>query len=845
MSSPTTQEKLDLITRAFIRLRQKGFKLGVGELFAAQQALAGGFGETREALAETLKILWCSSPSQQSQFEPIWQSLQISSTSKSLEKTPKKEPKTATPHQQVEKPQKTVSPPSQETLAEIKTEPEVASLPVQAAPFTPVENEDRGALHEYYPISRRSMVYNWRYLRRLVPDGTLDILDIDATIERATCQGFYLSPVYRHRKRNHARLLLLVDQNGSMTPFHRFSRDLVETALYESSLQLEKANEEHRTWASQAVERFVSRFDESYRILAYHAALPLVLTPELVNYLRNEFLRKEKVPWVAEVDLLLSELCSQVGYELYAMDTHVRAYLLEQMEKDKRFGKQRMREVAQVLISYVNYLKRLNPERRKQEIEAQKLAAMVYLEDEECKAAAREIAERLLEISSGTGSKKLNQSEIRAQLARLTRITEELSRPLRKQESLLKYARLVQQILRNPDRVNSDELRDSYHVEGVELRLTDKFLPEPLAKILAVSKKKVVQLQGFPPLQDTEYESFTIVLLDGIELFTQQFEVAEIVIESEDWETFEFITAKLERKQKSARNESTIEWVIREQTGEAQRLIESLNEAVTLEMVLIPPGEFIMGAAPGEQGSSSSEQPQHKVTLQEAFLMGRYPVTQEQWQAVAALPQINRKLEAEPSGFKGNKRPVETVSWEEAKEFCDRLSRETGREYRLPTEAEWEYACRSVESDQLSVESERLTVKEWNEKYNQPFHFGETISTELANYDGEATYGEGVKGEYRRETTPVGEFPANEFGLCDMHGNVWEWCEDDWHENYEGAPTDGSAWRSEFNNIKVLRGGSWDTDPAFCRSAFRSIPTRGGRNDYISFRIACVIFKAT
>lgn len=242
MSSSTPQKQPDLITRAFITLRQKGFKLGVGELFAAQEALAGGFGETRGALAETLKILWCSSPSQQSQFDPIWQSLQVSSTTKSLEKNPKQEPITPTPHQQIEKPQKTVSPPPQETLTKIKTEPEVAPLPVQAAPFTPVENEDRGALHEYYPISRRSMVYNWRYLRRLVPDGTLDVLDIDATIERATCQGFYLSPVYRRRKRNHARLLLLVDQNGSMTPFHRFSRDLVETALYESSLQPEKVN---------------------------------------------------------------------------------------------------------------------------------------------------------------------------------------------------------------------------------------------------------------------------------------------------------------------------------------------------------------------------------------------------------------------------------------------------------------------------------------------------------------------------------------------------------------------------------------------------------------------------
>ena len=160
----------------------------------------------------------------------------------SREKTSTKESNLQTHQQKVEKQQETSSPSPQETLTEIKPEPEVASLPIQAAPFTPVENEDNAALHEYYPISRRSMVYNWRYLRRLVPDGILDVLDINATIERATHQGFYLSPVYRRRESNHARLLLLLDQNGSMTPFHRFSRDLVETAVCESSLQPEKVN---------------------------------------------------------------------------------------------------------------------------------------------------------------------------------------------------------------------------------------------------------------------------------------------------------------------------------------------------------------------------------------------------------------------------------------------------------------------------------------------------------------------------------------------------------------------------------------------------------------------------
>lgn len=232
----------DLIARAFVLLRQKGFKLGVGELLAARQAVEGGFGEDEKALAETLKILWCHSPSEQSQFDPIWESVLLSSTSKQPEKLPTAEPKSETRQEWVEEPnQPSLLPPPQEVVIEPQPEPELVSLPVQT-PFTPAENQDTSTLQAYYPISRRSMVYRWRYLRRSVADGLVDLLDEDATVQQATQQGFYLAPVYRRRERNHAHLLLLVDQNGSMTPFHRFSRDLVETARYESSLQPENIN---------------------------------------------------------------------------------------------------------------------------------------------------------------------------------------------------------------------------------------------------------------------------------------------------------------------------------------------------------------------------------------------------------------------------------------------------------------------------------------------------------------------------------------------------------------------------------------------------------------------------
>jgi formylglycine-generating enzyme required for sulfatase activity len=251
---------------------------------------------------------------------------------------------------------------------------------------------------------------------------------------------------------------------------------------------------------------------------------------------------------------------------------------------------------------------------------------------------------------------------------------------------------------------------------------------------------------------------------------------------------------------------------------------QDLGDGVWLEMVSIPGGSFMMGSPKGEAERLESEEPQQAVTLS-SFCLGKYPVTQAQWRAVAALDQVNRSLDPDPASFKGDNRPVERVSWYEAVEFCDRLSQRTKRPYRLPSEAEWEYACRAGTTT--------------------PFHFGETIATELANYDGNYTYGAAPKGLYRKGTTPVGSFGvANAFGLCDMHGNVWEWCADHWHENYRGAPTDGSAWLSENEGARrLLRGGSWSYIPRICRSADRVRYNPDYRDNSCGFRIACSLAR--
>ena len=278
---------------------------------------------------------------------------------------------------------------------------------------------------------------------------------------------------------------------------------------------------------------------------------------------------------------------------------------------------------------------------------------------------------------------------------------------------------------------------------------------------------------------------------------------------------------------------------IRYQERRRRFYAEDLGGSVSLDMVEIPAGTFRMGSPEGEEGrdvyggSANVEGPLHDVSL-ETFYMGMYPVTQAQWRAVAVLPQEEKPLDPEPYRFKGDNRPVETVSWEDAVEFCARLTAKTGRTYRLPTEAEWEYACRA------GTET--------------PFHFGETITTDLANYDGTdndyGSYGRGPKGVRRGETTEVGSFKVgNAFGLYDMHGNVWEWCQDHYHDSYADKPEElkkngNRPWQDEGASTYVLRGGSWYRIPRVCRSAIRDHYVPVARYDFSGFRVVSEAARA-
>ncbi|MCU0565643.1 MAG: SUMF1/EgtB/PvdO family nonheme iron enzyme [Oculatellaceae cyanobacterium Prado106] len=233
---------------------------------------------------------------------------------------------------------------------------------------------------------------------------------------------------------------------------------------------------------------------------------------------------------------------------------------------------------------------------------------------------------------------------------------------------------------------------------------------------------------------------------------------------------------------------------------------------ISIEFVPIPSGKFWMGSLDSE--GDTDEKPRHEVTIT-SFYMSKFPITQTQYQIV---------MEQSPSIFKGGNRPVENVSWNDAIAFCEALSKLSDCQITLPSEAQWEYACRA------GTETS--------------YYFGETLSTDQANYREDDVYVSSHKAIYRRETTDVGNFPPNPFDLHDMHGNVWEWCADHWHGNYRGAPTDGRAWiESGDSDFRLLRGGSWLDYASQCRSAYRGRNFPDLRNGIIGFRVVLLTVR--
>ncbi len=246
-----------------------------------------------------------------------------------------------------------------------------------------------------------------------------------------------------------------------------------------------------------------------------------------------------------------------------------------------------------------------------------------------------------------------------------------------------------------------------------------------------------------------------------------------------------------------------------------EQFTEDLGDGASIDMLVIPSGIFQMGSA--RHLSNLDEQPQHLVTIK-SFTMGKFLITQGQWKAIMGM--------LPPCRFKGEDLPVERVSWNDAQKFCQRLSKKTsgavlgtGRNCQLPSETQWEYACRAGTST--------------------PFSFGETLTVEVANFNGEHTFREEPQGFYFHSTNEGGKFPPNAFGLFDMHGDLWEWCADNWLDDYTSSPRDRSPYQHKDNRYGVARGGSWHEPPELCRSAARLRVLQSDADEFMGFRVVC------
>jgi formylglycine-generating enzyme required for sulfatase activity len=501
---------------------------------------------------------------------------------------------------------------------------------------------------------------------------------------------------------------------------------------------------------------------------ACHAAFPQMLTTDLV-YLLRQLLHEQyglDLPWSAAPELLLSNLCDTAGHDLYGMSVGIRGVLLKQLVA--KFKPKRLDELVQWMGEYIKYRLEIDsPGRAKVLGDPSEWTVLACLRNDD--EIAEVIKEQLRQL--------LAETDDPTDRFRLSSLVEDHA-DLLAQRGLQPFK--LQDLARKIEQNNWDAADPADPIEQI---------------------RSIMGFNNFPLLQSKEISYATI-----------SFEQTEIDSGNALY-PFEFETVQVDERGE----------IVHREQGRAFAFREPLAADIGLEMVAIPSGEFMMGSVETEEGHQDYESPQHLVKIP-SFFIGKFAVTQAQWRSVAGLKKAYYDMDIDRSRFKGDNRPVECVSSRDAHEFCARLSIYTGRTYRLPTEAEWEYACRAGTTT--------------------PFYFGTKITMDLANYNASDPYSKLSKGISRGETTVVGSFPPNNFGLYDMHGNVWEWCRDIWHDSYYGAPIDGSDWSENFGSSYVLRGGSWYFPPENCRSAARDISCNSGLTTiYMGFRVVCDIFK--
>ncbi len=823
------------------------------------------------------QALWVKSPKEKEKFDQAWTEMLQFQPEINIEiakKTPIRHPeesisKIINPMDDRESPSLEITPPGDTPIAPETSFPQIATAIEKRKKITSLDNPD------YYPIGIAKLQESWQQLRPLPLESPRQTWDLKATVMATAKRGFFDQIIYQKKQLYRREIIIFIDCSDSMIPFAGFGRIMKQTwanvpHFYFDNLIRDEVLRQENGWESQSlskvlsnyspevtsclilsdagaarkryveerlsatetlIRRFSRRFsrvawlnplpyhrwygttaidiadlaedipnfsmfelttedwenlitwlkeeaipprhlfnpnqfqqgdnwdeDEDFfsaesrlrlfekenelntRELAKRAAFPLSLSPNLLYYLRQHQDKNNQAPWYAIADILLSSLVRKIDRELYEMSPDVRKLLLEKLTPE---------ELKSLAYQLQTYIQEQIGDYCSQSVywQNQQWLALAYLKPSQ---AVNEIRQLLAEAIKNNN---------RVRLVRLTALLKNLSAALADYEPLL--------LLNEP--IAAYSRGDLNHVGNV-LQLS----PEDEGTLQKRLIDKVAAIVHYN---------------ENLFLFT-----AETVLVNKTGQV-------IERKPVKA-------YFYDENLAEVRKWKKAQNY---IRMMYIPQGEFWMGTEDEEierlvkkfgWDGFRSERPQHLVKVP-AFYMSQTPITQAQWRAIAATAKIDIDLKTNPSRFIGDELPVESVNWYQATEFCKRLSRETKREYRLPSEAEWEYACRAGTKT--------------------PFHFGETITADLANYRATETYADEFTGKYRRKTTPVGYFQvANAFGLYDMHGNVWEWCADTWHDNYHVAPTDGSAWTKNGNdNYSPLRGGSWCDGPDACRSAVR------------------------
>ncbi|MCA2625408.1 MAG: SUMF1/EgtB/PvdO family nonheme iron enzyme [Microcystis sp. M20BS1] len=840
------------------------------------------------------QALWVKSPKEKEKFDQAWTEMLQFQPEINIEiakKTPIRHPeesisKIINPMDDRESPSLEITPSGDTQIAPETSFPQIATAIEKRKKITSLDNPD------YYPIGIAKLQESWQQLRPLPLESPRQTWDLKATVMATAKRGFFDQIIYQKKQLYRREIIIFIDCSDSMIPFAGFGRIMKQTwanvpHFYFDNLIRDEVLRQENGWESQSLTKVLSNYSPevtSCLILSDAGAARkryveerLSATETLIRRFSRRFSRVawlNPLPyyrWYGTTAIDIADLAEDIpNFSMFELTTEDWENLITWLKEEaipprhlfnpNQFQQGDNWDEDEDFFSAESRLRLFEKENELNTIELAKRAAfplslspnlLYYLRQHQDKnnqapwyaiadillsSLVRKIDRELYEMSPDVRKlllEKLTPEELKSLAYQLqTYIQEQIgdycsqSVYWQNQQWLALAYLKPSQAVNEIKQVLAEAIKNNNRVRLVRLTALLKNLSAALADyepLLLLNKPIAAYSRGdlntvgnvlqlFPEDEGT-LQKRLIDKVAAIVPYNENLFTAETVLVNKTGQV-------IERKPVKA-------YFYDEKLAEVGNRKKAQNY---IRMMYIPQGEFWMGTEDEEierlvkkfdSKVFTRERPQHLVKVP-AFYMSQTPITQAQWRAIAATAKIDIDLETNPSSFIGDELPVERVNWYQATEFCKRLSRETKREYRLPSEAEWEYACRAGTKT--------------------PFHFGETITGELANYNAGYTYAGEAKGEYRQQTTPVGQFPPNAFGLYDMHGNVWEWCADTWHDNYDGAPTDGSAWIENGNdNRSPLRGVSWYYYPYYCRSAFRDNNARRVYYHYFGygFRVVC------